>query len=69
MMQTAHQRHLGHLPTVWELNRPRDWTVVGERSVRPEFVVIFDVGLDNLAHLPFMEHDHSIQAFANVWIT
>ena len=28
MMQTADPRHLGHVPTVWGLNRPRDWTVV-----------------------------------------
>ena len=63
MMQTAHQRHLGHFPTVWGLNRPRDWTVVGERSVRADFVVIFEVGIENLPQLPLMEYDHSIQAF------
>jgi hypothetical protein len=57
MMQTAHQRHLGHLPMVWGLNRPRDWTVVGERSVRADFVAIFEVGFENLPQLPFMEHD------------
>src|SRR5664279_4036316 len=65
MMQAAHQRHLGHLPTVRGLNWPRDWTVLCERSVRADFVVVFEVGFENLAQLPFLEHDHSIQAFTS----
>jgi hypothetical protein len=64
-MQTADQRYLGHLPTVWGLNRPRDWTVVGEPSVRADFMVIFEVGFENLPQLLLMEHDYSIQAFTS----
>ena len=64
MMQTADQRHLDHVPTVWRLHRPRDWTVVRERSMRADFMIIFEVGFENLPQLPFIEHDHSIQTFA-----
>ena len=63
MMQTADQRDLDHAPTVWRLHRPRDWTVVRERSVRADFMIIFEVGFENVRQLPFIEHDHSIQTF------
>ena len=32
--------------------------------MRTDFVVIFEVGFENLPQLPFIEHDHSIQAFS-----
>jgi len=28
-----------------------------------DFMVIFEVALEELSQLPFVEHDHSIQAF------
>src|SRR5665213_785555 len=63
MMQTADQWHLDHLSTLRRLHRPRNWTVVRERSVRTYFMVILEVGFENLSQLPFIEHDHLIQAF------
>ena len=33
--------------------------------MRADFVVVFEVGFENLAQLPFLEHDHSIQAFTS----
>jgi hypothetical protein len=63
MMQTANQRHLDHLPTVWPLHRPWDWTVMIERSMRANFMVIGKATLKNMAQVSFVEDEHSIQAF------
>jgi hypothetical protein len=32
-------------------------------SMRADFEIIFEVGLENLPKLPFMENDHSVRAF------
>ena len=34
-----------------------------ERAARADFMIIFEVGFENVSPLPFVEHDHSIQAF------
>ena len=60
MMQTANQRHLDHLPTVWQLHRPWHGTIVVEGSVGPNFVVISKVTLKNLAQVSFVQHNHPI---------
>ena len=49
MMQTADQRHLEHLPTFGQLHRSRDRTVMGQGSMRADFVVISKEVLKNLA--------------------
>ena len=60
MMQTADQRHLDHLPTLRTLQRPSDWTVMLEGSMRADFMVVFEVGFENLPQLPFIENDYLI---------
>jgi hypothetical protein len=62
MMETADQRYLDHFPIVRCFHRTRDWTVVKERPVRPDFMVIFQVGFQNAPELLLIGHDHSIQA-------
>jgi hypothetical protein len=62
MMQPANQWQLDHLPNLWSLHRPRDWTVVSERPVGPNFMVIFEVRFETSPQLPFIENDDSIQA-------
>jgi len=49
MMQTADQRYLDHLPMVGQLHRSRDRTVMGQGSMRADFVVISKEVLKNLA--------------------
>ena len=63
MMQTADERHLDHLPTLRGLHRPWDWTIMLQGSMRADFEVILEVGLENLPQLAFMEDNHSVQAF------
>jgi hypothetical protein len=62
-MQTADQGYLDYLPTVGQLHRSRDRTVVRERPVRSNFMVIVERGLKSVPKLPFIEHDHAIQTF------
>ena len=64
MMQAAHPRHLDDLATIGRLHWPWDGTVVGKGSVRAYSMVIFEIGFENAPELPFMEHDHSIQALS-----
>ena len=63
MMQSADLGHLDYLPTNGQLHRPWDRTVVGKGSVRAYSMVILEIGFENALELPFMEYDHSIQAF------
>jgi hypothetical protein len=60
MMQTADQRPLDHLSLLRRLHRPWDRTVVVQCSMRAGFVVVLEVGFENLPQLPFTEHDYLI---------
>ena len=64
MMQAAHLRHFDHLPTFRRFNWSRNRTVVRERPVWSDFLVIFEIGFKSVPELPFIEHNHSIQAFS-----
>jgi hypothetical protein len=63
MMQAADLGHLDHVPTFGWFGRSWDRTVVRERAVRAYLMAILQVGFENAPELPFMEHDHSIEAF------
>jgi len=63
-MQPADQWQLDHLANGRHLHRPRDWTVVSERPVGPDFMVIFEVRFERAPQLPFIEHEDSLQALA-----
>ena len=47
MMQTADQRYLDHPPTVGQLHRSWDRTVMGQGSMRTDFLVIFQIAPQN----------------------
>src|SRR5690242_7915047 len=44
---------IDHLSNGRHLHRPRDWTVVSERPVGPDFMVIFEVRFERAPQLPF----------------
>ena len=64
MMQAADLRHLDYVTTIGRLHGAWDRTVVRERAVRAYLMVILQVRFENAPELPFMEHDHSIEAFS-----
>ena len=63
MMQTADQREFDHVSTIRRLYRSGDGTVVVKGSMGTYFMIILEIRFEKLAQLPFMEHDHAIEAF------
>jgi transposase len=63
MMEAANQGRLDDFAAVGWFDRPRHGTIVVKGSMWANFMVIFEIRFEKLPQLPFIEPDHSIQAF------
>src|SRR5947209_19243835 len=63
VMEPSDFRHGDHLPTLWELDRLRLWTVHRQRQMGTKPMIISKVAGQDTREMPFVYHYHMVQAF------
>jgi hypothetical protein len=61
VMEPADFRHDDHLPSLWELNRSRLWTVHRQRQMRTKPMIISKVAGEEALQMLRMEDHHMIE--------